>query len=380
MNNTKHNDGGGAARQASLSFAALNTYIERHLVTPTERRAGGADWVEWGDGNAYPDYLNELYQTVPTLRSVINGCADYIAGDDCRAEVEGLKPGTLNRHGDTAFEVVGALARSWETYGGFALQVIRDYTGAVAEVYPVDMRYLRTDKECSTFWYCEDWRKRRDALVYPAFMAVLPWEQLTEEERERQASSILYVKSSGGQVYPEPPYAASVKSCEIERCIDDYHLNAINNGFVGSMLVNFNNGVPEDHIKEEIERAFNDKFAGHANAGRIVFSWNRDKETATSIETPTIEDFGDRYKALSEHSRQQIFTAFRANPNLFGIPTEGNGFANEQYEESFKLFNRTQVLPVQRAITDALSKVFGREGVVTIVPFSLEGETERNIM
>ena len=102
-----------------------------------------------------------------------------------------------------------------------------------------------------------------------------------------------------------------------------------------------------------------------------MLSWNPNKETATDIVEFKVEDFGERYKALSEHSRQQIFTAFRANPNLFGIPTEGNGFANEQYEESFTLYNRTQIKPIQLIITGTYDGIFGEEDMVEITPFSM---------
>ena len=134
-----------------------------------------------------------------------------------------------------------------------------------------------------------------------------------------------------------------------------------------------------DKMKKEIEDAINEKFAGAANGGRIMLSFNKNKESATDIVEFEVKDFGERYKALSEHSRQQIFTAFRANPNLFGIPTEGNGFANEQYAESFKLYNRTQIQPVQRLIADTYDKIYSTKGVLTIVPFTMDGETEDNI-
>ena len=110
-----------------------------------------------------------------------------------------------------------------------------------------------------------------------------------------------------------------------------------------------------------------------------MLSWNPNKESATDIVEFKVEDFGERYKALSEHSRQQIFTSFRANPNLFGIPTEGNGFANEQYEESFRLYNRTQIRPIQRLICDTYDWIYGQVGVLTITPFSLDGTNEQKV-
>ena len=379
MSNTKQNK----PSRASFSFAAIDPYVDNKMILPVERFVSGKDLVEWGNRNSYPDYLLDLYNNVPTLRSIINGNIDFITGDDVsiRPLTDNLPNGQMNNRGDNIREQVKDIAKDYEIYGGFALQIIRNLIGMVAEVYYIDMRFLRTNKEGNVFYYCEDWSKsgKKDVIVYPAFMPNLNWDTLDDEQRNRNASSILYVKNVHTQVYPAPLYAASIKACEIERLIDDFHINSLQNQFVSSAIINFNNGDPGDEMKKEIEDAINEKFAGAANGGRIMLSFNKNKESATDIVEFEVKDFGERYKALSEHSRQQIFTAFRANPNLFGIPTEGNGFANEQYAESFKLYNRTQIQPVQKLIADTYDKIYSTKGVLTIVPFSMDGETEDNI-
>ena len=92
------------------------------------------------------------------------------------------------------------------------------------------------------------------------------------------------------------------------------------------------------------------------------------------------DDFGEKYKSSATNSRQKIFTAFRANPNLFGIPTDSLGFSQEEYESSFRLFNRTMIRPVQMMIADAYDKIYGRVGVLTITPFSMEeSATEKQV-
>lgn len=360
-----------------ISFAAIDQYVESNMVSAREKVINGKNYVEWGDGNGYPDYLLDLYNSVPTLRTIINGNVDYIAGDDVtilplRASLE---EGAMNLRGDIIAEQVRDLARDYEMYGGFALQIIRGRDGMPSEVFYVDMRFLRMNKECDTFYYCEEWSRsgKKKVLVYPKFIDLSEkWASLSDEEKGRHASSILFVKNVRTQTYPAPLYAASVKACEIERCIDDFHLNAINNGFVSSCIVNFNNGIPTPEIQEEIEDNFNDKFSGHQNAGRIIFSWNQSKDSATTFEQLNVEDFGEKYQSLAKHSRQQMFTAFRANPNLFGIPTESLGFSSEEYESAFRLYNRTQIRPVQRLIADAYDKIYGQKGVLTIVPFSID--------
>ena len=366
-----------------VSFAAIDQYVETNIVLPTEK-VTNRDFVEWGKGNNYPGYLLDLYNNVTTLRSIINGNIDFVTGDDVTILPLGdrFAEGIMNTRGDLITDIVRDLAKDYNLYGGFALQIIRDHNGDVAEIYYIDMRYIRSNKENDVFYYNEHWEKggRTDVIKYPKFMNNLNWASMTDEERDRHASSILFVKNVHTQVYPAPMYAASIKACEIERCIDDYHLNAIENGFTSSMIINFNNGDPGDDIKEEIEDDFNEKFSGHQNAGRIMFCWNRDRTSATTITEPKVEDFGNRYHALSTHSRQQIFSAFRAQPLLFGLTSDVNtGFSTEEFEQSFKLYNRTQIRPVQRIIADAFDRIYGAKGVLSIKPFSLESDNEQEV-
>lgn len=348
-------------------FSALHPFMETHIVRPTEVVQRGRDYVSWGEDNDYPTYLLALYGECTTLRSVANGMIDYIAGDDVDCAVS-LQGRWLNRRGQSAREVVRALARDYSLYGGFAVQVVRGLGGNIAEIYPVDFRYIRSNKENDVFYYSEAWDDRRvnrdKVTVYPKYLPDAP----------SQANSILYYKNVDTQVYPSPVYASAVKACEIERSVDEFHLNAISNQFMADTILNFNNGIPTDETKNEIERAVNEKFGGKENAGRIMLSFNDSMTTRTTVEHLTVEDYGEKYRTLASWARQQIFTAFRANPNLFGIPTENLGFSSEEYEAAFKLFNRTMILPIQRAITEELGRVLG-EGAVSIRPFSLEGAT-----
>lgn len=369
MSNTQSN------KRANVAFAAIDPYVESNIVSAKERRVPGKDFIEWGDNNLYPDYLLDLYENVATLKSIIDGCVDYIAGDDVLIlPFRGYDKGVVNTKGDTIMDQVRDIAKDYEMYGGFALQVIRGKDGKPSEIYYIDMRFLRMNKECDVFYYCEDWKRRgsKKVMVYPKFLSKLDWNTLSDEERNRNASSILLVKDIRTQTYPSPKYAASVKSCEIERCVDEFHLNSINNGFFGSLVINFNNGVPSDAQKLEVEEDFIAKFSGHENAGRIAFSWNESKDNAITMDQMQVTDFGEKYQSLEKSARQRIFTAFKANPNLFGIPTENLGFSSEEYESAFRLFNRTQIRPIQRKIADAYDKIYGQPGVLTIVPFSMD--------
>ena len=366
-----------------VSFAAIDQYVETNIVLPTEK-VTNRDFVEWGKGNNYPGYLLDLYNNVTTLRSIINGNIDFVTGDDVTILPLGdrFAEGIMNTRGDLITDIVRNLAKDYNLYGGFALQIIRDHNGDVAEIYYIDMRFIRSNKENDVFYYNEHWEKggRKDVIIYPKFLRNLDWTSLSDEERDRHASSILFIKNVHTQVYPAPMYAASVLSCEIEKAISQYHWNSLNNNFCPDIIINFNNGDPGDEIKEEIVSDLEEKFSGYQNGKRFMVSFNKDRMSAVTIDTIKTDDFSERYKALEESCRRQIFSAFRAQPLLFGLNSDvSTGFSTDEFEQTFKLYNRTQIRPVQRLIADAFDRIYGSKGVLTIKPFSLESNTEQEV-
>lgn len=358
------------------TLAAIDTYVETAVVSPRERKISNGDRYTWGEGDRYPAYLEDLYDNATTLRSVIGGLTDFIAGDDVL--FRGLKDQVLNRRGETAADIVRQAGDNLGKYGGIAFEVVRSKDGSIHEVYVDDLKTIRTNKDNTAFWYSEKWGgSRPDPVTLPAFMPDIEkkWTKLKPEEQERHAASILLVKMEQGKIYPVPPYAAAVRACEIERGIDDFHLSSLANGFAPAAIVSLLNGIPEDEEKAEIERNFYEKYIGPRNGARLMLNFADDREHAAVVDTLKTEDFGERYQALAKRASQEIFTAFRAIPALFGINPENNGFSDAEYAQAFKLFNRTQVRPRQRKIADAFARIYGAP-VLEIVPFSLDGKGE----
>ena len=350
-----------------VTFAAIDKSLETTIPSFEESEMRGKKYISYGEGNQMPEYLYGLYLSVSTLKTIIDGTSNFVAGDDVYCNIDGFRF-EVNRKGDTARELVELLARDYLIYGGYALQVVRDKKGDIAELYYIDFRYLRSSKKNDLFWYSEEYDKKYSrsdkTIVYPKFVA----------EAKDVPTSIIYVKNDRSHTYPIPRYSGAIKACEIERNIDEYHLSALENGFGGSYIINFLNGIPEDEEKAEIERNVNEKWAGASNAGRIMLNFANGKENATTVEKLDVTDFSEKYKAAATRSREQIYCAFQAVPSIFGLMTESKGFSQEEFEQAFRLFNRTVVRGIQTTIVDTFDKIFQTKGSMTIKPFSIEEE------
>lgn len=356
-----------AGRTFEMSFAAIDPYYETNIIEPTEKEIRGKDFISWGDSNDYPDYLFGLYKDVTTLRTICNGIADYVVG-------EGVESPYMS--GREAEELTHKLALDIAIYGGFALEIHRGLDAKIKKVKYLDIRNVRSDKDNARYFYSEDWGHtfgRVKFLEYSAFDKDTPYRTLDDGTRKVIGTSIYVFKTSHNQVYPSPMYAGNgCWAAEIEKAVVQYHLNSINNGFAGSYIINMNNGKPEDKQKEEIEENFREKYTGFRNAARPVLCWNKDKDHQTEIVKIESDDFGDRYQALQKSSKQEIYSAFRAHPVIFGLPTEGTGFNDQDFQEAFKLFNKTLIQPIQKRIANALDEIWGATDTITIKPFSID--------
>lgn len=351
--------------EVKLAFSAINQRLVDSI--PSSEEIKGTTYVAYGKRNDYPNFIFDSYSKCPSLQTIVNGLADYVVGDGVSCSVM-EKP---NRN-DTWDELFNHLSADYWLYGIAYLQVVRAYNGNPTEFYWLDSMYVRSDENGESFYYNEDFGKNyvktQNTIVYPKYKKDI-----------NTPSSVIAIKTPLGKgVYGSPLWGSGIKSVLTEIAIDDFHLNEIENGFFVSSVINFNNGVPSDEDKDEIERLVTKKFTGHENAGRFLLSFNNGKDNATTVEKLTTDDFDKRYESLANKTQKQIFTAFGVSPVIFGVEKESTGFNDEDYMQAFKLANRTRIQPVQRRLIDVFDNVFGQKGSITIKPFSIDWSEDEN--
>lgn len=350
--------------KVAMHFAAINPYIEENIIKADEKEINGQQWVQWGTKNIYPMYMEGLYKDVPTLQSIINGTTDFVVGDGVSTS-NFLFEKQVNSKGETIEELVNAIVKDLLIYGCFAINVLRNKLGNVAELHYLNAKYVRSDKNNEWFYYSKDFASKSSGrckcTVYPKFDA-----------DAKDPSSVFFFKTDRNSVYGTSVWASATIAAELQKKINEYHINNINNNFSASFVVNMNNGVPTDEVREEIEEAFDEKFCGVENSGRFVLTFNNDKDHACTIEKVDSEDYGDKYATLSKRSQNELFVAFGAHPVLFGLPTENSGFNDQDFSEAFKLYNRVKIRPLQKKIGNCFDKILGGSNVLNIKPFSID--------
>ena len=131
------------------------------------------------------------------------------------------------------------------------------------------------------------------------------------------------------------------------------------NGLAPSMLINFNNGTPNQQERQLIEKKIANKFSGTSNAGKFILAFNDNKESQAEITPVQLSDAHNQYQFLSEESTQKIMVAHRiVSPMLLGIK-DGSGLGNnaEEIKSASLLMDNTVIRPFQELLIDSFDQI-----------------------
>ena len=323
------------------------------------------DWVQYGEDNNYYQYLIDRYNGSPTNNAIINGISDLIYGKGIDATDSSRKPQEYAMmksliNPDCMRKVVSDL----KLMGQCAFQVI--YSKANREVAQIEHMPIQTlrsgkmnaDGDIEAYYYSAQWDKMK--------MGDIP-ERISAFGMSNDAIEILVVRPyrAGYYYYSPVDYQGGIPYAELEEEVANFHINNIKNGLSPSMLINFNNGVPDEEERMLIEHKIKDKFGGTSNAGNFILAFNENRDLAANIEAVPISDAAQQYEFLSGESMQKLMVAHRVtSPMLLGIKDQtGLGNNADEIETASLLFDNTVVRPFQNLLIDALNKILAVNGI-----------------
>jgi len=188
-------------------------------------------------------------------------------------------------------------------------------------------------------------------------------------------SQIYYRKEYNpfSEVYPLPSYFQGLNYIESDIEVSRHILGNAKQGFVGSTLINLNNGDPVgEEYKGEVEKQLLKKFTG-SEGKRLVIMFNKSKDNAAEIVNLgntmlTKEDFTN----INNLIQQEIFAAHQiTSPSLFGIKTEGQLGGRNEIRDAYEIFVNTYVNERQQELETIFTKfrnLKGEIGEFKIVP------------
>jgi hypothetical protein len=329
-------------------------------TTPVVKEVQGKEWVEYGEDNNYFQYLIDRYNGSPTNNALVNGVIDFIYGKGLDATDSARKPSEYAAmRGLLTKETVRRAVADYKMMGQCAFQIIYSMDhNMITEVHHLPIETLRAERcndegEIEGYYYAKSWEdvasRREQPVRIPAFGT------------SKEGIEILYVKPyrAGFYYYSPVDYQGGLPYAELEEEIANYHINNVQNGLAPSMLINFNNGIPSEEERRQVEMQIASKFSGSSNAGKFILAFNDNKELAATIDPVQLSDAHNQYQFLSSESTQKLMVAHRiTSPMLLGIKDQsGLGNNADELKVASVLFDNIVIRPMQEVILDALEKI-----------------------
>tara|TARA_Y100001972_G_scaffold17543_1_gene19516 strand:+ start:76 stop:1512 length:1437 start_codon:yes stop_codon:yes gene_type:complete len=247
--------------------------------------------------------------------------------------------------------------------GQCAVQIIYSQDRSkIARLEHMPVETLRAEKsedgEIKAYYYAADWDKVKPNTV----LKKIPAFGMSRENLE-----IMYIKPyrAGFFYYSPVDYQGGLQYAELEEEVSNYHLNNIMNGLAPSMLINFNNGVPNEEERELIEQRIYQKFSGSSNAGKFILAFNDNAESQANIDPVQLSDAHNQYQFLSEESTKKIMVSHRVvSPMLLGIKDQtGLGNNADELKTASILMDNTVIRPFQNLLIDAFDKILSYNNI-----------------
>ena len=332
-------------------------------TTPTIQESKRDNWVDFGEDNNFYSFLIDRYTNSTTNSAIINNISRLVYGKGLSALDANRKP---NEYAQMMAlfnkDCVRKMVIDRKMLGQFAIQVhYNDKHDKILKAYHMPVNLLRAEKcnkdgDIEGYYYSDDWTdvKKYAPVRYSAFGT------------SKDKVEILFCKpyAVGMKYYAYPDYQGALPYALLEEEIADYLINEVQNGFSGTKVVNFNNGVPTEEQQAIITSKVMNKLTG-SRGQKVIVAFNDNAESKTTVEDIPLNDAPEHYTYLSEECLRKIMLGHNVtSPLLFGVASS-NGFSSnaDELKNSAILFDNMVIRPMQEELLEAFDSILAVNGV-----------------
>ena len=338
----------------NIHLIQLNEY-ERPTITEERNR----NWVGIGENNDYYQYLIDAYMDSTTNNAVINGVVNLIYGKGLDATDSNKKPEQYAQMKSLLKpKDLRCVAQDLKLLGEASFQITYNQN-KISAITHFPRETLRAEKmdesgNINNYYYAPDWSKVTKNTKLKKFPVFGSGAQ----------NEIYIVKRSLTGFYYYSPADYQTAYAVLEKEIADYLINDTQNGFSGTKVVNFNNGVPDREKQLQIKNDVLSKLTG-SYGEKVIVAFNNNSESKTTVDDIPLNDAPAHYEYLSTECQTKILVTHRVtSPLLLGL-SSANGFSSnaDEIKNATLLFDNIVIKPYQHLIIDALDEIFAYNNI-----------------
>ena len=299
--------------------------------------------IKYGDKNDFPDHLIYLYQNSPVHQAIVNTKANYLSGNNLKADTPKAEQWLLKANPfESWYEVTKKEMVDKPIFGAYAIMIKTNAVGQPIQFFHVDFGKLRLSEDFETVLYSDDWSERTPKInAYPFYKSGQIGTSILV--RKDYLPSISRLKGA----YPLPEYMASMMDIETDIEISNWCNSYIKNGFSATSMITIFGGEVKPEEKRNLAERLKQSHTGSGNAGKFVLAFADKDGKGAEISSLQANDVYQQFQEITKRNQQNIISGHQFHPILAGIKTEGQLGGRSEFMQAHDQFLKGYVKPEQ---------------------------------
>ena len=297
-------------------------------------------YLPFGAGDNFPNYLAELVQGSPTATACLSTMTDFVTGEGFNKGA-GLENLVINSQGLKFFRYHNIQSDSLVHNWGVASLVKYNKAGEITQIFDIPFGYCRLGKPDDKGiiskihynpYFGTELYKKQDTVEYDVYNPAAATVQGANPKWKGQINWMA-VRDRKHPFYPNPDYFSASHWMTVEKNAAIYFDTNLQNGFMQSMILKMQGDPNESSGQNDAEgnpipkgvaldNMIVKDFSGPKKAHKWMILWGNGKEEWPEIQPFPSNANAETYRVQDEHATKKITVATKV-PGILANIAEG---------------------------------------------------------
>ena len=311
-----------------------------------------AGYIPFGEGNLFPETLNQLYFTSPLHGAIVDFKVNATIGAGYQLKTDKLTPDekldlyTWEKKIKLA-KTVRLVAKQIVLHNRVYFKLYFDEKHKVKRIENVSPEKVRINRAKDCYYLCDDWSSRIDVIP------VTKYHPLNNDKCQLYAYEIPAI---GQDYYPLPQYTSALNFAFLSGELSYFAKSNIQNSIFPAFAMMFPKR-PQSEEEKKVLRDTIDRMKGAQNAGKGVAFFANSQDQLPKIESIPTNQNDKLFQEASGLNTEQICFAHTIDPILMGVRTTGSLGNGADIKQAYIIFEKNVVIPLREMVEEIFTEL-----------------------
>ena len=311
-----------------------------------------AGYIPFGEGNLFPEMLNQLYFTSPLHGAIVDFKVNATIGAGYDLKAMSLTPEekldlyTWEKKMKLA-KSVRIATKQLVLHNRVYFKLYFDEKQKLKRIENVSPEKVRINRAKDCYYLCDDWSTRIDVIP------VTKYHPLNNDKCQLYAYEIPAI---GQDFYSLPTYTSSLNFAFLSGELSYFAKSNIQNSIFPAFAMMFPKR-PQSEEEKKVLRDTIDRMKGAQNAGKGVAFFANSADQLPKIESIPTNQNDKLFQEASGLNTEQICFSHTIDPILMGVRTTGALGGGADIKQAYVIFEKNVVIPLREMVSEIFNEL-----------------------